>query len=97
MSSGAVALLILAFCVVLFLTNWVPSVVAACLGCAMMVLFNVCSFKDSFSGFSNSIVILMFSALTVGIAMFDTGAAQLIGRQVIRISRNNERRFLLAL
>lgn len=97
MSSGAVALLILAFCIVLFLTNWVPSVVAACLGCAMMVLFNVCSFKDSFSGFSNSIVILMFSALTVGIAMFDTGAAQLIGRQVIRISRNNERRFLLAL
>lgn len=97
MSSGAIALIILAFCIVLFLTNWVPSVVAACLGCALMVLFNVCSFKDSFSGFSNSIVILMFSALTVGIAMFDTGAAQLIGRQVIRISRNDEKRFLLAL
>lgn len=97
MSSGAIALLILGFCILLFLTNWIPSVVVACIGCAMMVLFKVCSFADAFSGFSSSIVILMFSALTVGIAMFDTGAAQLIGKQVIRLSHDNERRFLLTL
>lgn len=36
-----------------------------------------------------------FGALVVGDAMFETGAAQLIGRQVIKLSRNNERIFLL--
>lgn len=97
MSPGVIALLILAFCILMFMTNWIPSVVAACMGCVMLVLFNACSFEAAFSGFSSSIVILMFSALIVGIAMFDTGAAQLIGRQVIRFSHNNEKIFLLAL
>ena len=97
MSSAVIALIILLFCVILFVTEWIPSVVAACLGCTLMVLFNVSTFEQSFAGFSNSIVILMFSSLVVGNAMFDTGAAQFIGRQVIRFSRNSEKVFLMML
>ena len=97
MSSAVIALIILLFCVILFVTEWIPSVVAACLGCTLMVLFKVSTFEQSFAGFSNSIVILMFSALVVGNAMFDTGAAQFIGRQVIRFSRNSEKVFLMML
>lgn len=97
MSPAVIALIILLFCVIFFVTEWIPSVVAACLGCTLMVLFKVCSFEQSFAGFSNSIVILMFSSLVVGNAMFDTGAAQFIGRQVIRFSRNSESVFLIVL
>lgn len=97
LTSGITALVILGLCVIMFVTEWIPSVLAACVGCMLMVLFNVCSFSDAFSGFSNSITILAFSALVVGNAMFDTGAAQLIGRQVVKLSRNNERIFLAAM
>ena len=95
MSSAVIGLIILAVCVVLFLTEWVPNSVTACLGCVMMVLLGVCSFDEVFSSFSNSIVVLMVGAMVVGIAMFDTGAAQLVGRSVIRCSKGNGRIFLL--
>lgn len=95
MSSAVVGLIILVVCVVLFLTEWIPNSVTACLGCTMMVLLNVCSFDEVFSSFSNSIVVLMVGAMVVGIAMFDTGVAQLVGRSVIRCSKGSGRLFLL--
>lgn len=94
MSSGIVGLLILLLCIVLFITEWLPSVVTGALGCLLMVLFHVCELSNAFSGFASSIIYLLFGAMIVGNAMFETGAAALIGRQVIRLSRDNERLFL---
>lgn len=88
-------LLVLAVCVVLFLTKWIPAAATGILGCLLMVLLDVSSFEQVFSGFSNSIVLLMASAMVVGIAMFKTGAAQLLGRLAIRLAKGSERRFLL--
>lgn len=95
MSPAVIGLIILLVCVVLFLTEWLPNAVVACLGCILMAIFNVCTFEQAFSGFSSSIVLLMVGAMVVGIAMFDTGAAQLIGRKVIHWSHGNTRLFLL--
>ena len=39
MSSGIIGLLILLLCIVLFVTEWSPSVVTGALGCLLMVLF----------------------------------------------------------
>lgn len=94
MSPDIFGLLVLAVCVILFLTNWIPAPATGCLGCLLMVLGGATSFETAFSGFSNSIVLLMASAMIVGIAMFKTGAAQLIGRAAIRRSHGNERLFL---
>lgn len=94
MSSGIIGLLILLLCIVLFVTEWLPSVVTGALGCLLMVLFHVCDLSHAFSGFASSIIYLLFGAMIVGNAMFETGAAALIGKQVIRMSRDNERLFL---
>ncbi len=94
MGSDILGLVILGVCVVLFLTEWLPLAATGCLGCLLMVLLGVDSFQSVFSGFSNSIVLLMASTMIVGIAMFQTGAAQIIGRAVIRWSKGNERVFL---
>ncbi len=94
MGPDIIGLLILAVCVVLFLTEWLPLAATGCLGCLLMVLLGVGSFDTIFSGFSNSIVLLMASTMIVGIAMFQTGAAQIIGRAIIRWSKGNERLFL---
>lgn len=95
MQAGVIALIVLGLCVVLFLTKWLPACVTGCLGCLLMVLTGVCTYNEAFSGFSSSIVILMFSAMVVGIAMFKTGVAQIIGRTAITLSKGNELRFLI--
>lgn len=94
MQPDVLGLLILGLCVVLFLTEWLPLAATGCLGCLLMVLLGVGDFKTIFSGFSNSIVLLMASTMIVGVAMFQTGAAQVIGRAIIRWSRGSERLFL---
>lgn len=94
MPHDIIGLIILGVCVVLFLTEWLPPAATGCLGCLLMVLLGVSPFEDVFSGFSDSIVLLMASTMIVGIAMFQTGAAQIIGRALIRWSRGNELLFL---
>lgn len=89
-----VGLVILAVCVILFVTKILPSSVVGCMGCLMMVLCQVCTFEEAFSGFSSSIVLLMASSMIVGIAMFNTGAAQIVGRYIIRWAHGSERTFL---
>ena len=89
------ALIILACCVFLFLTNWISQEATGFLGCLLMVLTGVAEFEEVFSGFSNSIVLLMASAMVVGIAMFQTGMAQLLGRIAIYFSKGSEKIFLL--
>jgi anion transporter len=95
MSQAVVALIILCFCIFLFITEWLPSAVTACLGCLLMVLFKVSTIRNAFSGFSSEIVLLVFGALIVGDALFETGTARLIGKSVIRLSRDDERLFIL--
>lgn len=94
MQPDILGLIILGLCVFLFLTEWLPLAATGCLGCLLMVLLGVGDFGTIFSGFSNSIVLLMASTMIVGVAMFQTGAAQVIGRAVIRWSKGNERLFL---
>ena len=90
-----VGLVIMAFCIVLFVTHKLPMAVTGCLGCLLMVLLGVCDFETAFSGFSDSIVLLMAGSMIVGISMTETGLSHLIGRTVVRWAGNNERVFLL--
>lgn len=70
--------------------------VTGVLGCLLMVLTGAAEFEEVFSGFSDSIVILMFCAMAVGIAMFQTGAAQVLGRVVIKWAHGDEWVFLFS-
>lgn len=94
MHSDITGLIILVFCVVFFITKWLPASVTGVLGCFLMVLLKVAPFQTVFSGFSSEIVLLMASAMIVGIAMFKTGAAPIIGRFVIRFAHGREKVFL---
>ena len=96
MSPAVLGLVILVACVVLFLTKTFPMSVTGCLGCLLMALLNVVPFSTAISGFGNSIVILMASAMIVGIAMKITGIARDIGSFAIKISRGREKIFLIS-
>ena len=91
------ALIILGICILLFLINRLSQATVGFIGCLLMVLTKVASFEDVFSQFSNDIVLLMASAMVVGIAMFNTGVAQILGKYVIRFSSGNEKIFLMSI
>lgn len=95
MDTSIIALIILAISIFFFVTNLLPAPLVGVGSCFFMVLFKVCSFNEAFSGFSDSIVILMASSMVIGIAMFETGVAKLVGRTVIKFSHNDEKLFLM--
>ncbi|MBR6580142.1 MAG: SLC13/DASS family transporter [Ruminococcus sp.] len=95
MSPAIISLIILVVCIVLFITRPFPNAVTACLGCLLFALTGVCDFSAAFSGFSNTTVILMFGMMIVGIAMMDTGAANLVGQKVAKLSGHKEKMFIL--
>ncbi len=94
MQTDLAGIILLGVCVFFFLTSWLPSAAVGVIALILAVLLKICTFEEAFSGFSSSIVLLMASSMIVGIAMFKTGAAQIIGRMVIRWSRGSERLFL---
>lgn len=94
MSPAIISLIILGITVLLFITNWIPSTATAVLGCTLMVLTGVSSFSSAFSGFSNSIVVLVFALQTVGMAMHNSGLAYKIGKLILRFA-HNERLFVV--
>lgn len=96
MSSAVLGLIILAACVVLFLTKTFPMAVTGCLGCFLMALLKVAPMSTAISGFGNSIVILMASAMIVGIAMKITGVAKTIGEFAVKLSHGREKIFLVS-
>ena len=95
MTPAVISLIILVVCIILFVTRVIPSAATAILGCALLVITGVCDIKDAFSGFSNSTVLLMFGMMVVGIAMQETGIASFIGQKVTKLSKRNERLFIL--
>ena len=95
METSIQAIIILIITIVLFIINKLPAALVGVGSLFLMVLFGVCSFSEAFGGFSDSIVILMASSMVIGIAMFKTGAAKLIGMQVIKFSHGNEKTFLM--
>lgn len=95
MSPAVISLIVLAGTILLFLTDWIPSAATAVLSCTMMVLTGVTTFGKAFSGFSNSIVILVFCLLAVGMGMEKSGLAYSIGRLILKFSKN-ERLFVVA-
>lgn len=94
MNPAIISLLILVLAIVLFITRVIPNAATACLACLLFALFGICTMSEAFSGFSNSIVLLVFGMMVVGIAMQDTGIARLIGEKVTKLSNKNERLFI---
>lgn len=95
MNNAVLSLIIMGICVVLFVTEMLPTSITAMLGCVLMVLFDVCSLSDVLNGFTSDTILLLFSISIVSEAMFVSGAAAMIGKAVVKFSGNDERRLIL--
>lgn len=94
MDPAIMSLIILTVCVILFVTETFPSATTAMLGCVAMVIFKVATLPQVLSGFSGDILLIVFGMQVIGLAMFSSGAAHMIGNIAIKLSANNERRYI---
>ncbi|MDR1182977.1 MAG: anion permease [Bacteroidales bacterium] len=94
MSPAIISSIILVFLVVLFITELIPFTATAILGCVLFAVTGVAEYNDVFSGFAHNNVIMLIGILIVADAMINSGLATLIGDYCIKLSRNNEKRFI---
>ncbi len=95
MGIDVISLIIFVGCIALFVWDKLPMATTAILGCTAMVLFEVCTFKDAFSSFASSTVILTIGVMVIGAAISETGLAANIGAWIVRISKGSEVKLLI--
>lgn len=94
MNSGEVALIIMLICIVLFVTEALPTATTALLGCTAMFVFDICSLQDIMCGFTNDITLILFGMGIFGTSMFASGLSTMAGRAVVKLLKDNERKLI---
>lgn len=82
-------------CVVFFVADIFAPAIVALAGCTAMVLFDVCSAQDAFSGFTNDIIFIVFGTEIFGIAFQESGLSTIVADSVIKYSHGKEKRIIL--
>lgn len=91
----AAVFLILGVASVLFVTGWVSMDVVALSVVGVLAIGGLVSPAEALSGFSNPAVVTIWALLILSGGLARTGVAGIIGRRMLRLARNGERRLLL--
>ena len=96
MSPAIITLLFLVFAIVMFVSEKIPLGLTSMIICVGLVITKVLDWKDAFSGFIDSNVILFVAMFVVGGALFETGMANKIGGLVTKFAKT-ERSLIVAI
>ena len=91
MSQAAVALIILAVVMILFVTEALPLPVTALLGALAMAVFGIIGFDRAFAGFGNDTLMMVAGMLVIGQAVCETGVVDRMGGVLERLASLGER------
>ena len=81
-----VALAILVFSILFFITEWLRVDVVALIVVVALMLSGLLTNEEALSGFANPVVLTIAALFVVGGAVMQTGLAETIGRGILRIS-----------
>lgn len=95
MTPAIASVIVLLICIILFITELIPSSFTAILGCVLMWATGASDFASAFSGFSNSAFFLVAGSMIVGVAMAETGTARMVASYCMKLSQGKEKRFIL--
>ena len=96
MDAQLLTLAILMVAIILFVSEKIPLALTAMLVLISLVLGDILTPEEAFSGFINKNVILFCAMFVVGGALFETGMANRIGGIVTHFAKT-ERQLLLAI
>lgn len=91
-----ITLVLLAFTVIMFVTEKIPLALTSIIVCISLNLTKVLDFKETFAGFIDGNVILFVAMFVVGGALFETGMAKDIGGLVTKFAKT-ERQLIIAI
>ncbi len=86
---GLAVLAILVGIVVLFTSEKYPLDIVAMLGLGVLLILGLVTPKEGFSGFSNHATLTVAAMFVLGAGLQKTGATSVVGRLMIRFSRNH--------
>ena len=88
---------ILLAALVLFFTGWVRMDIVALLVLGSLSITGLVTPAEALSGFSNPAVVTVWAMFILSAALYQTGIARIIGRQVIYLSGKTEWRMIIAI
>jgi di/tricarboxylate transporter len=91
----AFVLIILVVAVVFLVTEWIPMEATALMVLSVLAISGLVSYADALSGFSSSAVVTVWAVFMLSGGLTRTGAANVIGRQVMRFSGKGEARLIV--
>ena len=97
MEASTITLIIIGAALILYITDAVPVAVTSIIACLALAIFGVVPFASAFAGFGNDMVFLIAGMLVVGAALFETGAAQILGEKIIAVVGTSEKKFVIVL
>ncbi len=92
----AVTLVLLAFAMIMFVTEKIPLALTSMIVCIALVVTNVLTMDEAFAGFINSNVILFVAMFIVGGALFETGMANKVGGIITKFAKT-ERQLIVTI
>jgi di/tricarboxylate transporter len=90
-----VAVGILAFAIIFFVTEWLRVDVVALIVVIALMISGLLSPAEAIAGFSNTIVLTIAALFVIGGAVLQTGLAGIIGNQVLKVAGTNPTRLLV--
>jgi di/tricarboxylate transporter len=91
----AFVLILLIVAVVFLVTEWIPMETTALLVLSVLAISGLVSYAEALSGFSSSAVVTVWAVFMLSGGLTRTGAANLIGSQVMRFSGRGEARLIV--
>ena len=96
MSQMAIALIILAATIVLFIWEPVPILVTAIGASIAYAYAGIIPVGDIFKGYNSNTIVLLAGMMIVGSSLFHTGLTDIIGEKMVKITGKSERNIVLA-
>ncbi len=93
----ALVIFILLAALVLFVTEWVRMDVVALLVLGALAVTGLVTPTEALSGFSNAAVVTVWAMFILSEGLARTGVANIVGRQVLRLAGQGERRMILVI
>lgn len=94
MQSSVIAMVIAVCAMICYATELIPMPVTAVVSCLAMSITGIISYSAAFSGFSSDTTMMVIGAMIMGNALFKTGAAQFLGKGIIKLIGNHEKQFI---
>ena len=91
-----ITLILLAFTIIMFVSEKIPLALTSMIVCIALVLTKILNVKTAFAGFIDSNVILFVAMFIVGGAFFETGMANRVGGVVTKFAKT-ERQLIVAI